>query len=140
MNFLRTKFIRVCLIILGLLLLSGVSIFIWIMLFLQFIPPVRFEELIRQVNPGNTLDAFVVRSDAGATTDFGYQVYIASHGDQSGKVLVCRAYHGKIAALKWLNENHLSIHLDGAEILSNQSVVKIRNSRNDDESVRISTQ
>lgn len=73
------------------------------------------DEVARVVSPSGNIDAVLFETNGGATTSFGYEVYIVKHGAQpSGSPAVSlygaiRSQHAYGANLVWSSSDSLSV-------------------------------
>lgn len=73
------------------------------------------DEVARVVSPSGNIDAVLFETNGGATTSFGYEVYIVEHGAQpSGSPAVSlygavRNQHAYGANLSWASSDSLSV-------------------------------
>jgi hypothetical protein len=77
------------------------------------------DEVARIPSPGTGVDAVLVETNGGATTDFSYDVYLTRHGWPSGKGQLVANLYGAIrsdsaygANLRWVGSNALAIEFD----------------------------
>ena len=55
---------------------------IFAVVFLSWVFSPSKDEVVRAVSPSGTVDAVLLETNAGATTSFGYEIYILEHGAQ----------------------------------------------------------
>lgn len=81
-------------------------------------PPVIYGKVMKRVpSPNGSSTAMITRSDAGATTPYSYHVYIVSRADR-WPAEVLRADHQQGLALRWDDEDNLTIHMDCGRIFT----------------------
>jgi hypothetical protein len=79
------------------------------------------DEVARNTSPTGKVDAVLLEANGGATTSFGYEVYIVEHGAQpSGSPAVSlygaiRNQHAYGADLKWTSPDSVAVEFLNAE-------------------------
>ena len=78
---------------------------------------VKREVFLRVVSPDETVDAVIYKTNSGATSSFGYQIYIVPHGKEPDfKNMLFRADHIKNLSVEWRSGKILNIVYDEARI------------------------
>jgi hypothetical protein len=102
----------------GIMLLIGLGVIVLVIVVsLNGLMDSSFDEVARVPNQATNVDAVLVETNAGATTSFGYEVFILPHGqkpDRSGHAVVTlygaiRNDHAYGANLRWTSTDTLSV-------------------------------
>lgn len=92
---------------------------------------VQKEEISRIKSPDAVVDAVLLRTNAGATTSFGYFLYIVPSGGKPMKDKeVLRADHVKNLKLYWKHPKFLEIHYDKGRICNFKNFWHAKNVQN----------
>lgn len=79
------------------------------------------DEVARVVSPDGNIDAVLFETNGGATTSFGYEVYVVAHGAQpSGSPAVSlygavRNHHAYGANLRWASADSVAVEFLSAK-------------------------
>jgi len=79
------------------------------------------DEVVRNISPNGKVDAVLFETNGGATTSFGYEVYVVEHGVQpSGSPAVSlygaiRNQHAYGANLKWTSTDSVAVEFLNAK-------------------------
>ena len=75
-----------------------------------------FDEVFRVTNPSGNIDAVVVETNGGATTSFGYEVFVKPKGEKVTKGEAVAAFYGAVRSetaygvnIKWVRPDQLAI-------------------------------
>jgi hypothetical protein len=96
------------------LLVVAVLLLVFVLSHSDFGVPSR-DEVARVASPNGQFDAILLETNGGATTSFGYEVYVSEHGEQpSGKPPLflygaIRNHNAYGANLQWESDNLLVI-------------------------------
>ena len=93
--------------------------------------PVSREEINRITSPDGKVDAILVETDAGATTSYGYNVYIVPKGGnfEVGYAAFI-ADHIKNLEIEWIKPKLLNISYDEARIFKFANIWQSRDADN----------
>ena len=89
------------------------------------------DEVARVSSPDGRVDAIVIESNGGATTDFAYDVQLVVQGGHGGEHVAwfygaVRSDHAYGVNVRWVNDGELSIeYLRATEGRLNKSVVHV---------------
>jgi len=90
------------------------------------------DEVARVCSPSVKLDAVLIETNGGATTSFGYQIYVVEHGAQPSGAPSAFLYgavrnqHAYGANLRWANDSSLVIeYLTAKSKKINKSVLSV---------------
>ncbi len=93
-------------------------VLLWLLTFSQIgCSKVSYEEIDRLTSPDSTVDAVLVRTNSGATTSFGYKLYIVPvKGKPKEDYELFIADHVKDLRMKWREVKFLEISYKEARI------------------------
>jgi hypothetical protein len=92
------------------------------------------DEVTREMSPSGNVEAVLIETNGGATTSFGYQVYVVSKGGRPGTGIQVATLYGAVrnysaygVNLKWDGAEKLFLEYlkaDSARLLQEQATIK----------------
>jgi hypothetical protein len=124
---------RALLLAAGLVVLAGVIVVVTLLSALNLLFEWSHDEVARVPSPSGGAEAVLVESNGGATTSFGYEVYLVRAGEQYRKGKEVASLYGAVrnasaygADLRWTSSNRLVIEYwsaGDATILRRKSIL-----------------
>jgi hypothetical protein len=98
------------------------AILLLVIFFFAFVGKSSEDEVARIVSPSGYIDAVLVETNGGATTSFGYEVYVVKHGARPSSTSAVSLYgafrnpQAYGANISWSSPNSLTVEYLSAQI------------------------